>query len=78
MIKHNLFKEYNCSTINSHGIVTSGSIVNNSDVFVLGEKDSDNTNVVSLWKISKDKPVLTLKQASEVTSVKFSYDDLAA
>jgi len=51
---------------------------NRSSVFILGE-DTQANNLVSLWKVSKDQPLLALSDhTSSVSCVRFSPDDKQA
>jgi len=48
---------------------------NRSSVFILGEGVKSN-NIVSLWKVSKDQPLMTLAEhTSAISCVRFSWDD---
>jgi len=78
MISHSIFKEY--SLINasqSCSAVTLGCLGNKSNVFMLSEKQKLG-HIVSLWKVTRDTPVITINPKSEVSCIKFSMDDKAA
>lgn len=58
-------------------IATEACLGNKSNVFMLSEKQKQG-HIVSLWKVSRDTPVITLNPKAEVTGIKFSMDDKAA
>lgn len=69
-----ILKEYSLSTTTS---TTQACLGNKSNVFMLSEKQKLQ-HIVSLWKVSKSTPVITLNPKAEVTGIKFSMDDKAA